>query len=461
MTIKRRLYTAFTLVLLITLFIIGIFFYATYNLNVIHELQNHRYEQIRRVEKIKELNRSFAWLVVDIIVDRKKEVIVNERKKSAKFLFKQLWEIKKSVLINTESPNEEKRLKTIFSYLALMQSSMEIELDNLIKIDAIESTLNSFNKNFKNLSSNSEVLIEEEITYLQNRLNLAEQEREDFIAKIKLELIILIFIAFSLSFIISTKLINHIKSSLSKMNEAILSLLHNNDKTIKVDMEKGTELSEITKNLNTYLQQKDDMISSREELLRNISHELKTPITKGKFLIEKIKSSQDNQTVKDINQVFYDIEELTNKLLEREKLNFATLNKTQFKITTLILEALSKLSIEDESIVNIDIKDDFELNADFYYMTLAIKNLIDNAIKYSDSYPIYIITENNRLLIKNNAKKLSKNLVYYIQPFTREPNQQTGHGLGLNIVMKILQLHSYTIDLKHKNNHNIFQIDFN
>lgn len=460
MTIKNKLYIAFSLVLLITLFIIGIFFYSTYNLSLIHKLQNDRYEQIRRVEKIKELNRSFAWIVLDIIIDRKKEKVVKERKNKAKVFFNNVTNIKENVLMNSESQNEKEKLKNIFKFLYVMKEYIEIDLQQMIDNNSNQLELNKFNNRFKEINSKTENLIEEEISLLQNKLNQAEEERDNFIERIKLELIVLIFISFSLSFIISTKLISHIKTMLKKLNTAILQLLSNKEQIIKVDIEEGNELSEITNNLNKYLQQKEDIISSREELLRNISHELKTPITKGKFLIEKLKDEKENKSLEDINQVFFDIQELTNKLLQREKLNFATLNKESFKITTLILESLSKLSIDNESKVTINIKDDFEIYGDFYYLNIAVKNLIDNALKYSDSFPINIVTKDRTLYIENPATKLSKSLVYYIQPFTREPNQQTGHGLGLNIVNKILQLHSVNIEYSYKNKHNIFQIEF-
>ena len=54
--------------------------------------------------------------------------------------------------------------------------------------------------------------------------------------------------------------------------------------------------------------------------------------------------------------------------------------------------------------------------------------------------------------------ELSNDLIYYIQPFTREPNQQQGHGLGLNIVSKILGLHGFDLNYKHENSYNVFTI---
>ncbi len=363
MTIKKRLYISFSLLLLIICFIIGVFFYTIFNLNEIHSSQNQKYDKI---------------------------------------------------------------------------------IDKL----------------FINIDKNTDTHIEKDIVILKKELQAIENNKDDFIDKIKLELLVLLFIAFTLSFVISTKLINEIKIMLSKLNAGVLQLLSNNENSIKIDIGKNNELSQITNNLNSYLEKQEEIIHSREELLRNISHELKTPITKGKFLIEQIKEKNDENIVKNINNVFYDIEKLTSKLLEREKLNFAILNKSTFKVTTLILESLSKLSIDDESKVDIKIEDDFTIEGDFYYLTIALKNLIDNAMKYSTQYPIIIESRKDELFIQNNSKKLSNDLIYYIQPFTREPNQQSGHGLGLNIVNKIIQMHNFTLHNKYENFSNIFYISF-
>ena len=177
-------------------------------------------------------------------------------------------------------------------------------------------------------------------------------------------------------------------------------------------------------------------------------------------MLQKIENKSDNQIIKDINTIFYDIEKLTSKLLEREKLNFAVLETNKFKASSLILESLSKLSIEDESKVIVNIKDDFNIEADFYYLTIALKNLIDNALKYAEEFPIVIDSKDNTIYVKNIANELSNDLIYYIQPFTREPNQQQGHGLGLNIVSKILGLHVFDLKYEHKDSYNIFNISF-
>jgi len=460
MTIKKRLFKSFLLILSIIVCILAIFFYSIINLNNIHISQNHRYEQIRKVEKIKELNTAFSWIVLDIIVDRKKPDIVDARMSKAKELFKSLWEKKEDIIINSETKKEKENLILIFSYLKEIEFLIKNDLKKMTKQKLDESSFYKFNDKFDHISDLTQELIIEEIEFLQNRLTKTEAQKEVFINKIKIELLILLFISLSLSFIISKNLINDIRGLLAKLNKGVLQLLSNDEDTIKINIEEKNELTEITDNINKYLAKKEDIIKSREELLRNISHELKTPITKGKFLLEKLKEKPDNLTLENINNVFYDIEELVNKLLQREKLNHATLNKSNFKITTLILESLSKLSNADESKVEISIDDDFSINGDLYYLTLAVKNLIDNAIKYTKEYPIVIITKNNTLYIKNKANQLTNGLTYYIQPFTREPNQQQGHGLGLNITNKILTLHNFSLNYSYEKPYNSFYISF-
>jgi two-component system, OmpR family, sensor kinase len=459
MTIKQRLYISFSLILFILIFITSVSFYTIFNLNEVHNSQKHRYDQIRRVEKLKEYNNSFSWIVLDIITDYEKMSIVNKRLEKANELFKNLSLQKKDTIDNSESIKEKENLKLIFLEFENTEKLIKQELYELI-LKKEEKNFDLFNKKYDQTSTLIQKLLIEEIDYLQDELNKTEKNTEDFIETIKLELVILLLFAVILSFIISGKIIKEIKDKLYKLNEGVLQLFKDDENSIKVDIGENNELSEITNNLNSYLEKQHEIIHSREELLRNISHELKTPIAKGKFLLENLKTKHKSSEIISINGVFLDIEELTSKLLQREKLNFATLKSSEFKVSSLILEALSKLSIDDESKIKLKIINDFYMVGDKYYLTIALKNLIDNAMKYADNFPVEIEAKNSRLNVKNIAQKLSNDLIYYVRPFTREPNQQSGHGLGLNIVNKIIQKHNFKLEYDYKNPHNIFSIVF-
>lgn len=108
MTIKKRLYISFALILSIIIFIISIFFYTIYNFNEIHHTQNHRYNQLLRVEKLKESNHAFSWIVLDIITDYEKIAVVENRIDKSKKLFESLLSQKKNLL---KMQNQRKRLQ--------------------------------------------------------------------------------------------------------------------------------------------------------------------------------------------------------------------------------------------------------------------------------------------------------------------------------------------------------------
>ncbi len=460
MTIRQKLTISFFLILLITIFIIGVFFYSIYNLNEVHMAQKHRYDQIRRVERLKEYNHSFSWIVLDIITDYEKIDIVKKRLDKADELFESLLLKKEITIENSESLKEKENLKLLFLHFENLYKSIRDELYTIVLTKKNEEDFKNFSEKFDILSNKAEKLLIDEISYLQNELDKTEKDRNEFINTIKLEIVVLLFIAFLLSFIISTKIMNDIKVMLDKLNKGVLQLFRDDENSIKIDLGKNNELSEITNNLNSYLEKQDDIIHSREELLRNISHELKTPITKGKFLLENFKDKLEKDELTSVNSVFVDIEELTSKLLQREKLNFVTLNIEEFKVTSLILESLSKLSIDDESKIFLDVDNDFKIKGDKYYLTIVLKNLIDNAMKYAKSYPIAIRTSHNKIEVENIGEKLANDLIYYTKPFTRDPNQQVGHGLGLNIVNKIIKMHNFKLEYIHKDSSNIFSIQF-
>ena len=433
-------------------FIIGIFFYTILQLNTMQLLQNHRYEQIRKVEKLKEYKNAISWVALDIFIDKGNNEIVLKKTQRLNELFENVFLLEKSLIQNSESKDEEESISLIFKHFHKIQT--------LIKTKLAKNDFEQFNHKFIPIRQETTTLIIDNIDKLQNKLNETEQLKENFLTMIKIEIIVLLLVAVFLSFVISNRLIKDIHRMLKKLNNGILQLLNNNEQTIQLDLSKQNELNEITKNFNRYLEYKNEIILSREELLRNISHELKTPITKGKFLVEKLKEKKDETIIENINELFYDIEKLTSMLLQRERLNYVKLEYSTFKATTLIVESLSKLSIEDESILDIEIKEDFEINGDLYHLTLAVKNLLDNALKYSSAFPIIIQIKDQTITISNQAKKLSNGLVYYLQPFTREPNQQQGYGLGLNIVNKIVQIHNFKLGYSYLENKNNFFIDF-
>lgn len=220
------------------------------------------------------------------------------------------------------------------------------------------------------------------------------------------------------------------------------------------------EISKVVKKFNAMAANLEVLISARVQLLRDVSHELRMPISKAKLALEMIEKNKYTTILqKSINQ----IDTLTNELLEVERLNANTFvfDKKEYSLETIISEALSKMIIFDENEIEIEVKNNFKCYADLEYLSIAVKNLIDNALKYKEEGSVQIFVDENYLQISNIAKPLSKPLSYYVKVFVQEnqaPN--TGYGLGLNIVKRILDFHEFKLDYTYKDGKNNFMILF-
>ncbi len=227
------------------------------------------------------------------------------------------------------------------------------------------------------------------------------------------------------------------------------------DLNSRIDIKSNDEIGVLAKTFNQMAQNLEELIKTREELLRDIGHELRTPIAKGKFAIEKIEDFSKKEL---LQKIFFDLERLTNELIQLEKLNSSKLEISSFSAETLIVESLEKLYINDESKINLVIKENFKIKGDLEYLSIALKNLIDNAIKYSTKLPIIIEVEKNEIKVINEGNRLSKQLEYYLKPFTQELSQRDGFGLGLSIVEKIVNKHNFKLLYSYEEGSNIFTL---
>ena len=289
------------------------------------------------------------------------------------------------------------------------------------------------------------------IKYLDDEYILKTADEENITDKLILNILVFVDIfVLILIFLYILKLLSPLKIITKQLTN-----FSNGDLSSRIDIKSNDEIGILANSFNKMASNLENLIKTREELLRDIGHELRTPIAKGKFAIEKIDDFSQKELLK---KIFKDLEVLTNELIELEKLNSTKLNITTFKAETLIVESLAKLYLDDESKIEIEIIDDFKISADLYYLSIVLKNLIDNALKYTSSFPIKIIVKTNEISVLNQGKALEKKLDYYLKPFTQELSQRDGFGLGLSIVKKIIDRHDFRLEYSYRNESNIFKI---
>lgn len=222
--------------------------------------------------------------------------------------------------------------------------------------------------------------------------------------------------------------------------------------------DKKDEIAKVTNQFNIMAENIEQLMLSRKQLLNDISHELRTPISKAMLSLEMIEDSKYKRILKKSIQ---QMDKLTNEILNLERLGSKTLKLDikEHKIETILLEALSSM-IVDEKNINITIEKSFTCKADLNYFAMAIKNLIDNAIKYKKEGIVKIYVKNSTVEIQNKGDRLYKDLDYYLEAFTQEDNSRNikGYGLGLNIVKRVLDKHKFQLEYNHKNGYNIFRV---
>lgn len=193
---------------------------------------------------------------------------------------------------------------------------------------------------------------------------------------------------------------------------------------------------------------------ARNIFIRNIMHELKTPITKGKFLLELEDSKKE-----DFAKVFNRLESLINEFASIEEIiaSKKELEKKEYYLSDLIDNALD-ISYHDSQDLQIDIED-IKYRVNFKLFSIALKNLIDNAIKYSLNNKATIYNKDKTIYIENYSLPLKKEIDEYFEPFNKEnKNSDDGFGLGLYITKNLLIANGYELEYQYKDEKVIFTI---
>lgn len=222
------------------------------------------------------------------------------------------------------------------------------------------------------------------------------------------------------------------------------------------DTTKKDEVSQLALEFKNTAQKLQDLKESRNVFIRNIMHELKTPITKGMFLIE-LNNSEEN--IEKLKKVFYNLETLINEFASIEELITSSkknLDRNYYFLEDMIDEAVDKLMIEPQCVQNETLN--LKLHVHFKLFSVAIKNLIDNAIKYGDGEKPVLKTQDDNIIIENKGKELSHELESYFEPFSKDENKQKGSfGLGLYIVHNVLKANGYHLEYEYESGINRFK----
>jgi len=197
------------------------------------------------------------------------------------------------------------------------------------------------------------------------------------------------------------------------------------------------------------------ILESRTLFLRNLMHELKTPIAKGTIATQMLDSQKQRDR---FSSIFKRLETLVTEFAMIEEVTSLDDRQefSEYRLVDIIDGAIDMAMVERSS-VSSEISGEVKLYANYRLYTTAIKNMIDNAMKYSVDRHIRIyINEKKELCFENRGERLAHPLHYYIEPFTKDNPSKNSFGLGLYLVDSILKAHKQVLAYEYEDGVNRF-----
>lgn len=268
--------------------------------------------------------------------------------------------------------------------------------------------------------------------------------------------------------IISVIFSGYITRPINELKSVALSISRGNlHQRIKVSGR--NEMAALADTFNTMSEKLENMDRKRSEFVSNASHELKTPLSSMKILIESLlyQDGVDEKIYKeflsDINNEIDRLTDVISGLLTLAK----TDSETQaLKIETILLSelvnktvnSLKPIAHEKDITLAYTVNNDLEINCDAVKVMQAVMNLIDNAIKYTDNGGHVWVTlqksgTNAAITIKDDGSGIpERDVPHLFDRFYRVDKARArgtgGSGLGLYIARTIALLHGGSIEVQ-------------
>jgi signal transduction histidine kinase len=225
------------------------------------------------------------------------------------------------------------------------------------------------------------------------------------------------------------------------------------------------EIDQLSITFNEMLSNLEVAFKNQEDFVSNASHELRTPLTvmigESDYLLTREQKKEDyinhiSGLVRDLRK----LNELLNSLLELAQINRdKNISLSSVRIDEIVFSAIQQIKTKYQGrkiipkILYPENGNDLLIKGNAGLLEIAIKNLLDNACKFSneDVNVDFLITDQliNIIISDKGVGIPSDEIISIYNPFKRASNAKYigGFGIGLSLVVKILELHNATINV--------------
>ncbi|MDF1552654.1 MAG: HAMP domain-containing sensor histidine kinase [Deferrisomatales bacterium] len=216
------------------------------------------------------------------------------------------------------------------------------------------------------------------------------------------------------------------------------------------------DLGELAASFNVMTGRIRDMIHTRWELLLNVSHELRSPLTRSKLALEFL---PDIPARESIREDLADMETMLGEILETERLQspHGGLHRRQVDLATLLREVAEPFRGRPPGVELRLPAGPLPLSVDPDRLCTAVRNVLENAVKHAErDAPVELTLEaaGEELVIRvrnRGAPIPAAELPLLLEPFYRADKSRSketgGYGLGLSLCRTILELHGGSVTI--------------
>mgnify|MGYP003607949402 CR=1 FL=1 len=282
-------------------------------------------------------------------------------------------------------------------------------------------------------------------------------------------LLITALITFFAGLFFSERAMKPISKVIKQVNK--ISALHLD---ARVDEGNGKdEIALLAITFNKMLARLELAFNSQRQFVSNVSHELRTPLTSitGQLevaLMKKREVEEYEVLLKSLLEDIKSLNSLSNGLLElaHSNIDIHAFELKAVRIDDVLYAAQNELIRDNKNYLIIldfenypDDEKKLIFNANENLLKIAFKNIIDNACKFSDNkrVDIKLKFDNKFLIVRFIDKGIgidASELEKIFEAFYRANNstEVSGHGIGLSLVKKIIELHNAKLEIKSELN---------
>ena len=309
-------------------------------------------------------------------------------------------------------------------------------------------------------------------------LNTSIEPMQSTISAIRTMLFLISALFLIFAVIISFILAKRLSSPIIKINNNAKKLARANYDA-EFDIEGPIEIKELANTLNIATKELGRLDTMQKELIANISHDLRTPLTMISGYAEVMRDIPDEITAENLQVIIDESARLTslvNDLLNVSKLQAGTqtMNIQRMNLTRVVrqtVERYARFKEHNDFTINFDYTRDVYINADEIRLLQVVYNLINNAINYTGQDKTVTVTQTIedgivRISVIDSGEGIKEEdlpLIWdrYYKVDKVHKRAVIGTGLGLSIVKNVLLLHGSRFGVSSEvNKGSIFWFEF-